>query len=127
MSLKPPYEDAVVVVTGASTGLGRAIAVGAADQGAKAVVINYASSEQEAEETARQVRALGADAVVVRGDVAEDADCVSIAAAAARFGRIDALVHVSGFAEVLPIEQITPELTDRVMPNDVIYVNERLF
>ncbi|MGE4306975.1 MAG: SDR family NAD(P)-dependent oxidoreductase [Novosphingobium sp.] len=96
MSLKPPYEDAVVVVTGASTGLGRAIAVGAADQGAKAVVINYASSEQEAEETARQVRALGADAVVVRGDVAEDADCVSIAAAAARFGRIDALFCNAG-------------------------------
>ena len=47
----------VVVVTGASTGLGRAIAVETADRGAAAVVINFASSEAEAKETARQVEA----------------------------------------------------------------------
>ena len=53
------YEEAIVAITGASTGLGRAIAVGAAEQGAKAVVINYASNATEAEETARQI--LGSD------------------------------------------------------------------
>lgn len=95
-AMKPPYENAVVLVTGASTGLGRTIAIGAADQGARVVVINYASSEGEAQETARQVRALGVEAVIVKGDVAEDTDCRAIAEAATPFGRIDALFCNAG-------------------------------
>ena len=89
-------DDFVVVVTGASTGLGRAIAVQSAERGAKAVVINYASSAKEAEETARRVQAAGAEAVVVQGDVAKDEDCRRIAAAAEPFGRIDALFNNAG-------------------------------
>jgi 3-oxoacyl-[acyl-carrier protein] reductase len=94
--MQPPYEDAVVVITGASTGLGRAIAVGAAEQGAKAVVINYASSDAEAEITAGQVREAGAEAVLAQGDVGEDGHCRRIAAAAEPFGRIDALFSNAG-------------------------------
>ena len=89
-------EDFVVLVTGASTGLGRSIAVETARQGAKAVVINYARSAAEAEETARLVEAEGAKAVLVQGDVAADADCRRIAAAAEPFGRIDALFNNAG-------------------------------
>ena len=59
MSLKD-LEGFVAVVTGASTGLGRAIAEGAAERGAAAVVINYASNRADAEETARRVKAAGA-------------------------------------------------------------------
>lgn len=95
-----PYDGAVVVVTGASTGLGRAIAVGAAQQGARAVVINYASSAAAAEETAALVRTAGAEAVVVQGDVAEDGDCCRIAQAAAAFGRIDALFNNAGLTRI---------------------------
>ena len=90
------FEDFVVVVTGASTGLGRAIAVETARQGAKAVVVNYARSAAEAEETARLVEAEGAKAVLVQGDVASDDDCKKIAAAAQPFGRIDALFNNAG-------------------------------
>ena len=89
-------QDFVVVVTGASTGLGRAIAVQSAERGAAAVIINYASSQTEAEETARQVEAHGAKAVLVQGDVSKDADCRNIAAAAEPFGRIDALFNNAG-------------------------------
>jgi len=89
-------QDFVVVVTGASTGLGRAIAVQSAERGAAAVIINYASSRTEAEETARQVEAHGAKAVLVQGDVSKDADCRNIAAAAEPFGRIDALFNNAG-------------------------------
>lgn len=90
------FEDFVVVVTGASTGLGRSIAVETARQGAKAVIVNYARSKQEAEETARLVQAEGAEAVIVQGDVASDEDCRKIAAAAEPFGRIDALFNNAG-------------------------------
>ncbi|MDE2355131.1 MAG: SDR family oxidoreductase [Alphaproteobacteria bacterium] len=90
------FEGAVVVVTGGSTGLGRAIAVEVASRGAGAVVINFASSAAEAEITADQVRAAGAKAVLVKGDVANDADCRAIAAAAAPFGRVDALFNNAG-------------------------------
>jgi 3-oxoacyl-[acyl-carrier protein] reductase len=90
------FEGAVVVVTGASTGLGRAIAVETAERGAATVVINYASSEAEAQETARLVQAAGARGAVVQGDVAQDEDCRRIAAAAAPYGRIDALFNNAG-------------------------------
>lgn len=90
------YAGFVVVVTGASTGLGRAIAVEVAAQGAGTVVINYASNKAEADETARQVEALGAAAVTVQGDVAIDEDCRRIAAAAAPFRRVDALFNNAG-------------------------------
>ena len=90
------FQDFVVVVTGGSTGLGRAIAVETASRGAQAVIINYASSADEAAETARRVEAHGAKAITVQGDVASDEDCRAIVAAAAPFGRIDALFNNAG-------------------------------
>ncbi len=90
------FEGKIVVVTGASTGLGRAIALETAERGATAVVINYASNADEAHETARRVRGFGARTVVVQGDVAKDEDCDKIAAAAAPFGCIDALFNNAG-------------------------------
>ncbi len=96
------FQDFVVVVTGASTGLGRAIAVETASRGAAAVIINFASSADEAAETARQVEAHGAKAVVVQGNVASDDDCRRIAAAAEPFGRIDALFNNAGVTKFAP-------------------------
>ena len=74
------FDGKIILVTGGGTGLGAAIAIGAAKRGAKAVIVNYAKSAKEAEETAAAVRAAGAEAVTVQGDVAEDADCIKIAA-----------------------------------------------
>lgn len=96
----PAFENAVVVVTGASTGLGRAIATGAAAEGALAVVINYAASAAEAEETARQVAAAGAEPLLAQGDVGELDHCRRIVAAAERFGRIDALFANAGTSKL---------------------------
>ena len=96
------FDGYVVVVTGASTGLGRAIAVETASRGARAIVINYARSQAEAEETARLVEAQGAQGVLVQGDVGEDADCRRIAAAAEPFGRIDALFNNAGMTRFAP-------------------------
>ncbi|MDP1736024.1 MAG: SDR family oxidoreductase [Caulobacter sp.] len=96
------FEGFVVLVTGGSSGLGRAIAVETASRGAAVVIINYASSKAEAEETARLCEAQGTKAVVVQGDVGEDADCRRIAAAAEPFGRIDALFNNAGVTKFAP-------------------------
>jgi NAD(P)-dependent dehydrogenase (short-subunit alcohol dehydrogenase family) len=92
----PDFDGKVILVTGGATGLGAAIAVGAAKRGAKAVIINCTKSLEEAEATADLVRTAGAEAAIAQGDVAEDADCRKIAAAAARFGRLDALANNAG-------------------------------
>jgi len=85
------FDGKVILVTGGATGLGAAIAIGAAKRGAKAVILNCTKSLKEAEATAAAVRAAGAEAAIAQGDVSEDADCRKIAAVAARFGRLDAL------------------------------------
>lgn len=96
------FEDFVVLVTGASSGLGRAISVEVASRGAKVVVINYASNEDEAHQTAALVRQEGAEAVIVQGDVSIDEDCQRIVAAAAPYGRIDALFNNAGMTKMAP-------------------------
>jgi len=96
------FDGFTVVVTGGSTGLGRAIAVETARRGAALVVINYARSADEAEETARLVEAEGSRAITVQGDVSIDEDCHRIAAAAAPSGRIDALFNNAGMTKFAP-------------------------
>jgi len=120
---EPAFHDFVVVVTGASTGLGRAIAVETAIQGAKAVVVNYASSAEEAQETVRQVQAQGAQALAVQGDVASDDDCRRIAEAAKGFGRIDALFNnaaVTMFARHADLDAVSAEDFQRIYAVNVI-------
>ena len=83
------------IITGSASGLGAATALGLAKAGAR-LVINYASSKSEAERTADQCRDLGAEVVVVQGDVARDEDCQRIVAAAAPWGGLDALINNAG-------------------------------
>jgi NAD(P)-dependent dehydrogenase (short-subunit alcohol dehydrogenase family) len=90
------FDGKVILVTGGATGLGAAIAVGAARRGARAVVVNCSKSLREAEATAAAIRAAGAEAEIAQGDVSDDDDCRRIAAAAARFGRLDALINNAG-------------------------------
>jgi 3-oxoacyl-[acyl-carrier protein] reductase len=96
------FDGKVILVTGGATGLGAAIAIGAARRGAKAVIHNCTKSLQEAEQTAQAVRAAGAEAAIAQGDVADDADCRKIAAAAARYGRLDVLVNSAGITKHVP-------------------------
>jgi 3-oxoacyl-[acyl-carrier protein] reductase len=83
----------VAIVTGSATGIGAAAAIGLAKRGAK-VVVNFSKSEKEAAET---VKAFGGDAIAVQGNVANDSDCLKLAAAARdKWGRIDILVNNAG-------------------------------
>src|ERR1700737_4563426 len=83
------------IVTGSASGLGAATAVILAKGGAR-IVVNYSNSKKEAEETADLCRKAGGDVVVVQGDVSRDEDCKKIVAAAAPFGRLDALINNAG-------------------------------
>lgn len=83
------------IVTGSSSGLGAASALKLARPGAR-LVINYATNVSGAEAAADACRAAGAEAVVVQGDVARDDDCRRIVAAAAPWGRLDALINNAG-------------------------------
>ncbi len=89
------------VVTGSASGLGAATAAILAKGGAR-IVINYSSSQKEAEQTADLCRSAGADVVVVQGDVSRDEDCRKIAAAAAAWGRLDVLVNNAGTTKHVP-------------------------
>src|SRR2546430_694055 len=83
------------IVTGSASGLGAATAAILAKGGAR-VVVNYSSSQKEAEQTADLCRSAGGEVVVVQGDVSRDEDCKKIVAAAAPWGRLDALINNAG-------------------------------
>jgi NAD(P)-dependent dehydrogenase (short-subunit alcohol dehydrogenase family) len=87
-----------VIVTGSASGLGAASAAMLAKQGAR-LVINYSSSQKEAEQTADVCRSAGAEVVVVQGDVSRDEDCKKIVAAAAPWGGLDALINNAGITK----------------------------
>ena len=89
-------EGGVAIVTGSSSGVGAACARQLAEIGCH-VVINYAHNEKGARETQEACAAFGTETIVVKGDVANDADCRRLAAAAEeKWGRIDALINNAG-------------------------------
>lgn len=89
-------ERKVAIVTGSATGVGAATALALARRGYD-VLINYSRSEKEAQQSEAACRAAGADTLLMRGDVAEDADCrAMVDAALARWKRLDALVNNAG-------------------------------
>jgi NAD(P)-dependent dehydrogenase (short-subunit alcohol dehydrogenase family) len=83
------------IVTGSASGLGAATAAILAKGGGR-IVVNYSSSQKEAEQTADLCRTAGSEVVVVQGDVSRDEDCKKIVAAASSWGRLDALVNNAG-------------------------------
>lgn len=83
------FEGASVFVTGGSRGIGKAIALRFAEAGAARVVIGYLRNDRTAEATAGEVRALGAEPVLVRGNVASE----RVAREVEELGPLDALVH----------------------------------
>jgi NAD(P)-dependent dehydrogenase (short-subunit alcohol dehydrogenase family) len=112
----------VAIVTGGGTGIGRAVALRLAKAGARAVVVNYARSSDEAEATAAELDALGAEGIAHRADVADEAQVKAmIADAVGRFGRLDVLVNNAGTTHFIPHADIDA-LTEDVW-NDILSVN----
>ncbi|MBP1932668.1 SDR family NAD(P)-dependent oxidoreductase [Ammoniphilus resinae] len=110
------FQDQVVWVTGSSTGIGRAAALGFAQHGAK-VIIHYNSSAQEAEELAGEIKKLGREVLLVKGDVADKNQVKEmVAQIEERFGRIDILVNNAGsLVKRARLEELEEDLWDRIM------------
>src|SRR5262249_3609837 len=95
-SMNAPLEGQVALVTGASRGIGRAIAIALASSGAK-VLVNYLRQEDAARETVALVEAAGGRAEDLRFDVADaEATTRAIADAVGKSGRLDILVNNAG-------------------------------
>ena len=89
--------DKVAVITGADSGIGRAVAIAFAREGAD-VLISYLSEHEDAQDTARYVEEAGRKAVLVSGDLADPQHCRDlIARAVEEFGRIDVLVNNAAY------------------------------
>src|SRR5947209_5701302 len=112
--MKKPVSEQVVVVTGASTGLGRAIARGAGERGAKVVVA--ARNEQALDNAVREIEAFGGEAFSVVSDQAiEDEVAQVVEQAIDRFGRIDSFVSNAIVTVMSEVERLEADELRRVM------------
>jgi len=110
----------VAIVTGASKGIGAAIAKAFAKEGAS-VVVNYASSRDGADAVVKAITGSGGKAVAVRGDVTKLADTQAIVnAAIENYGKLDIVVNNSGVFEFAPVEAITEEQFHRQFNTNVL-------
>ena len=97
----------VAVVTGASKGIGAGIAKGLGAAGA-AVVVNYASSKEDAERVVAEITRKGGQAIAIQGDVSKSADVQRLFAETEQaFGALDVLVNNAGVYQFEPIESVT--------------------
>ena len=99
----------VAVVTGASKGIGAAIATQLAAEGA-AVVVNYSASKAGAERVVGEITGAGGKAIAVQADLSREEDVRRLfAETAAAFGRLDVLVNNAGIYEFAPLEDVTAD------------------
>jgi 3-oxoacyl-[acyl-carrier protein] reductase len=116
----PDLKNKVVLITGASTGIGAAAALGFGANGAR-VAVHYNSSEEAANKVAAGIRGAGGEAITIRGDVTDTAAVKAIIdKTVAHFGRIDVLINNAGaLVRRCPIAEMTEELFESVVSLNV--------
>ena len=112
-------QDRVAIVTGAATGIGRAIATRLAADGA-AVVVNHLDTPERAESVRADIEATGGTALVVQADVSRRAEFERLfSAALGRFGRVDILVNNAAVALLKPVAEASERDIDTVLSVNV--------
>lgn len=115
-------QNKAAIVTGGGTGVGRATTLALAQLGCH-VLVNYSRSASEAEQTAAEARARGVQSFAHQSDVANDAECrAMVAAAVEKFGRLDVLVNCAGTTEFVAaddLDSVTSEMWSRIMAVNV--------
>jgi 3-oxoacyl-[acyl-carrier protein] reductase len=112
----------VAIVTGGGTGIGHAVCVRLAKAGARAVVVNYSRSDDDAQATANALGSLGAEGLAHKADISDEtAVKTMIAATTDRYGRLDVLVNNAGTTRFIPHPDLDA-LTEEVW-NDILSVN----
>lgn len=115
----PDLEGKVVVITGASTGLGKAMALRFGKEKAK-VVINYYKGGPEVEEIISQIKNLGGDAIALQGDVTQEQDVKNlINEAVSHFGRLDIMINNAGVENEVPSEELSLKDWNRVIATNL--------
>ena len=100
-------EGKVAIVTGASKGIGAAIAKSLAAEGA-AVVVNYSASQEGADRVVAEITRQGGKAIAVQADLSKEPEIRRLFAETKKaFGRLDVLVNNAGIYEFLPVEAVT--------------------
>jgi len=113
-------KDKVVIITGASKGIGAGIAREAGAAGAK-VVVNYASSRQGADAVVTAIKNQGGEAIAIQGDMSKKVDVQNLFKAAEEtYGKVDAVINNAGIYEFAPIEAITEESYRRMFDINVL-------
>ena len=112
-------QNKVAVVTGASKGIGKAIAIDFGREGA-CVVVNYNTDRQGAEEAVAEIQAAGQRAIAVQADTSQVASALRLVDAAVQnFGQLDIWVNNAGILRVAPLVDMTPEMWDQVLRNNL--------
>jgi 3-oxoacyl-[acyl-carrier protein] reductase len=108
----------VAIVTGSAQGIGRAIALGFAREGAKIVVGDLKVDGAEA--VVRELQGIGAEALALKADVSSEASALNLKEQTLRqFGRVDILVNNAGIYPLSPTTEMTEELWDKVMDTNL--------
>jgi 3-oxoacyl-[acyl-carrier protein] reductase len=119
LSMSNLLKGKVALVTGASRGIGRAIAERLARNGAS-VVVNYASNAGEAQKTVATIQAVGTDAIAIQADVSRVSDITRLFNESIKhFGKLDILVNNAGIIFIKPVSETTEEDFDRIFATNV--------
>lgn len=113
-------KDRVALITGADSGIGRAVALAYAREGAK-VVINYLSEDTDADATLQLVKDAGVEGLKVKADLREESQCqMLVQKAVEKFGRVDILINNAAYQETREsMKEMSSELFDRIMKTNV--------
>ena len=111
----PNLKNKIVIITGASRGIGRACAIELAKAGAK-IVVNYHNSKDKADEAVSDIVKVGGHAVAIQADVSKKKDCQKlIDQTVEEYGQIDILVNNAGIMKTPSVDQVDEEAWDKVM------------